>query len=38
MIPTLHEIDEEWCFIHLGRCLLTSVQENQAVPHASTCP
>jgi len=32
MMPTLHQIDKEVCFIHLGRCLPTSVRENQAVP------
>ena len=37
-MPTLHQIDEEGCFIHLGRCLPTNVQENQTVPHTSTCP
>ena len=31
-MPTLHQIDEEGYFIHLGRCLLTSIRENQAVP------
>jgi len=35
---TLHQIDEERCFIHLGRCLPTSVRGNQAVSHASICP
>ena len=34
----LHQIDEEGCFIHLGRCLPTTVRGNQAVPHASTYP
>jgi len=38
MITTLHQIHEEGCFIHLGRCLPTSVRENQVIPHISTCP
>jgi len=31
MKPTLHQIDEEGCFIHLGRCLPTSIRGNEAV-------
>jgi len=37
-MPTLHKIDEERCFIHLGWCLPTSVRGNQAVSHVSICP
>jgi len=38
MMPILHQIVEEGCFIYLGWCLPTSVWGNQVVPHASTCP
>ena len=30
MMPTLHQIGEEGCFIYLGRCFPTSVRGNQA--------
>ena len=35
-MPTLYQIDEEGCLIHLGQRLPTSVRENQAVPHTFT--